>query len=73
MNTANTAYCCGSMGDAAGSNPAGLSTCTHRDCQDERGNSVPCVNNARSRNGDGQSDGPHGRCLRFTSNVQLKR
>jgi len=57
VNTANTAYCCGSMGDAAGTNPAGLSTCTQRNCQDERGNAVPCVNNARSRNGDGQSDG----------------
>jgi len=57
VNTVDTKYCCGSMGDASGSNPAGLSTCTRRDCQDERGNSVACVNNARSRNGDGQSDG----------------
>merc|ERR1719472_381984 len=36
------------MGDASGSNPAGLSTCTQRSCRDANGASVPCVNNARA-------------------------
>merc|ERR1719484_43801 len=36
------------MGDASGSNPAGLSTCTQRSCRDANGAAVACVNNARA-------------------------